>query len=405
MQKPLLDQERLKDKTNLAFRVNYFSSVFSLLFFLACLNILNIYKVIPWVFLAFGLLNLFTNVIHKYHKNLYATYIATSIYAMISATIIILFSGGINSPFIFILALVVFSGYATNRIYGKISLYLNLALIILIYILGLPKYNFTPNVVPNESKDLFALLSILFSVFILGAIVGKHLLRVHHSLYRAKREMTKRINEKETLLKEIHHRVKNNLQTISSLLSLQSNNIEDKKMKNLIKSSQNRVISMAMIHEMLYMRDDISKIDYKSYVIELCEYLIRSIKGPDSNIKLSLDIPDIRLGINTAIPLGLLINEIITNALKYGIKGEYEGNIYVDLKRDGDNGYLLKIGDDGTGYPDNVSHENTKSLGLKLIHNLTRQLRGVIIRDFSKKGTNYVINFKEINEHFPDEVS
>lgn len=401
MQKTILDQERLKDKTNLALKVNYFSSVFSLLFFLACINILDIQRVIPWVFLGFGILTLIGNLVHKYHENLYATYIATSSLAMIGATTITLFSGGINSPFIFVLALIVFSGYATTRVYGKIYLYLNLVIIILIYIQGLPRYNFIPNVVPAESQSLFSLLSILFCVFILGGVVGKHLLRVHHDLYKSKREIAAKVNEKETLLKEIHHRVKNNLQTISSLLSLQSNNIEDKKMKSLIKSSQNRVISMAMIHEMLYMRDDISKIDYKSYVIELCEYLIRSLKGNDSNIKLNVEICDVNLDINTSIPLGLLINEIITNALKYGIKGDDAGEIYINLKKGSGKNCILKIGDNGVGFPDKVNHENTKSLGLKLIQNLTRQLRGAIIRDFSKKGTHYIISFKEISEHFP----
>ena len=128
-------------------------------------------------------------------------------------------------------------------------------------------------------------------------------------------EVEERIHEKDTLLKEVHHRVKNNLQTVSSLLSLQSRGIKDEKVKNLIKSSQNRVISMAMVHEMLYMRDDLSKINYKSYVEELSEYLVKSVKGADSNVKVNINIPQIELGIDTAIPLGLLINEALTNAL------------------------------------------------------------------------------------------
>ncbi|PCJ98319.1 MAG: histidine kinase [Flavobacteriaceae bacterium] len=401
MQQPSLDKERLKDKTALAYRVNYFSSVFSLLFFLICINILNIQGVIPIIFMLFGLANLLNNFLHRYHKNLFATYIVTSVSALIGGTFITLFSGGINSPFIFILALVVFSAYATTRLFGKIYVYISLLIIVLIYVLSLPQYVIFPNTVPPESKNLFSLCAILFMVFILGSIVAKYLSKVHHNLYRSKKELVQQINEKETLLKEIHHRVKNNLQTISSLLSLQSNNIEDKKMKSLIKSSQNRVISMAMIHEMLYMRDDISKIDYKSYVIELCEYLIRSVKGHDSNIKLNVEICDVNLDINTSIPLGLLINEIITNTLKYGIKGTDKGDIYISLKRDGDKNCILKIGDNGIGYPDKISYENTRSLGLKLIQNLTRQLQGTIIRDFSKKGTHYIISFKEISEHFP----
>ena len=140
------------------------------------------------------------------------------------------------------------------------------------------------------------------------------------------------IGEKETLLREVHHRVKNNLQTVSSLLSLQSRSIENESVKKLIKSSQNRVIAMAMVHEMLYMRDDLSKIEFKSYVQELSEYLVRSVKGSENNIELDLNIPDIQLGIDTAIPLGLLINEAVTNALKYGIKGDDKGQIHIALK-------------------------------------------------------------------------
>lgn len=394
----IMDQERIKDKASLALTVNYFSSFFTILFFLICINFLDIQQIVPWIFLGFGVLNLLNNLLYKYHKNVDLTYIITIILAFTGAIGVTLYSGGINSPFIFVLALIVFSGYVNTRLYGQIYLYLNVIIILSIYVVGLYKKDLFPNMVPEASRGMFSLLSILFSVYILGGVMGKHLIKAHHRLYKNQREIMVRMNEKETLLKEIHHRVKNNLQTISSLLSLQSKSIEDKKMKSLIKSSQHRVVSMAMIHEMLYMRDDISKIDYKSYIIELCEYLIRSNKGQDSNVKLHLDISDIRLNINTAIPLGLLINEIVTNALKYGIKDNDKGEISIELKKNEDQSYSLKIGDNGAGYPDSVNHLNSKSLGLKLINNLTRQLRGSVIRDFSKKGTHYVVHFKEI-EH------
>jgi two-component sensor histidine kinase len=155
---------------------------------------------------------------------------------------------------------------------------------------------------------------------------------------------------------------------------------------------------MAMVHEMLYMRNDITQIEYKSYVQELSEYLIRSIKGLDSKVQLKIDIPDIKLGIDTAIPLGLLINEAVTNALKYGFTDEEEGEIYIVLKKELDKQYVLNIGDNGKGFPETITYKNSKSLGLKLIHNLTRQLKGTIQRDASKKGTNYIIRFHEITQ-------
>ncbi|MBT8307337.1 MAG: sensor histidine kinase [Maribacter sp.] len=400
MKTPVKDEYRLKDKVKLTLRVNYFSSFFAIILGFLCLYVLNINVILPYVFFGFGAINLINTFAYKTHKNLTATYNITSIVALISATVITLYSGGINSPFIFVLALIVFTGYVTTRSYGKIYLYINMLIICLLYIESLPDYTIAENVVPETSRNLFSFLSILFSVYLLGGVLGKNLLKAHHNLYKSRNEIEKRIKEKETLLREVHHRVKNNLQTVSSLLSLQSRSIEDKKMKSIIKSSQNRVISMAMVHEMLYMRDDLSKIEYKSYVKELSEFLIRSLKGAENKVKLNIDIPDIKLGIDTAIPLGLLINEAITNALKYGITDENEGEINIAIKREKNNEYVLNIGDNGVGFPDSVDHKTTKSLGLKLIHNLARQLKGTISKDATKKGTNYIVRFSEVGQQF-----
>ena len=158
---------------------------------------------------------------------------------------------------------------------------------------------------------------------------------------------------------------------------------------------------MAMVHEMLYMRDDyLSKIEYKTYVHELSQYLVRSVKGNQNNVKLNIDIADIKLGIDTAIPLGLLINEAITNALKYGIKDDTEGIIHIELKQENENGFILNIGDNGDGFSESITPQTSKSLGLKLIHNLARQLKGSITKDLSLKGTNYIIKFQEVTQEF-----
>jgi len=211
----------------------------------------------------------------------------------------------------------------------------------------------------------------------------------------------KKLAEKETLLKEVHHRVKNNLQTVSSLLSLQSRAIEDTKISNIIKSSQNRVVSMAMVHEMLYKRDDYSsKIELRPYVEELTEYLIRSLKGNEHHIKALLDIGDFKLSIDTVIPLGLIINETVTNALKYGIPDTTPGEIQINLEKKGANTYEMYLGDNGIGFPEDVDPQNSKSLGLKLIHNLARQLKGTIARDPNKKGTYYQMTFEEVIDDF-----
>ncbi len=400
MKNKIVDQNRLNDKVKLVLRVNYYSSFFSLIFFFLCIFLLKVTVVIPYIFLGFGILNLINTITHRYHGNLTITYNIVSIMTLTGATVITLYSGGINSPFIFILALIVFAGYVTTQVYGKIYLNLNLLIVVLIYSQSVTDFSFVSNVIPEKSRDLFAFFSILFSVYLLGGVFGKNLLKAHHKLYKSKEEIEERIKEKETLLKEVHHRVKNNLQTVSSLLSLQSRSIANPEIKTLIKSSQNRVISMAMVHEMLYMRKDLSKIEYKSYVKELTEYLVRSIKGPDSKVTVTIDVANIALGIDTAIPLGLLINEVVTNALKYGIIHDEEGEIYIALNKaeEEEVEYVLRIGDNGIGFSDEINFKNTQSLGLKLIHNLARQLKGTVTRDSAKKGTNYILKFREIGQ-------
>ena len=212
-------EERFKDKAKLVIKVNYFTSVFSLLFFLTCIYILKITVVIPYVFLIFGILNLLNTFLYKYHKNLTLTYNIVSIMTLAGASVITLYSGGINSPFIFVLALIVVAGYVTTKSYGTIYLNLNLLIIVLIYSQSVADFSFVTNVVPENSRNLFALLSVLFSVYLLGGVFGKNLLHAHHNLYKTKSELEEKIHEKETLIKEVHHRVKNNLQTVSSLLT------------------------------------------------------------------------------------------------------------------------------------------------------------------------------------------
>ncbi|MDG1572399.1 sensor histidine kinase [Robiginitalea sp. M366] len=390
--------EQLQDQTTLFFKVSLSTSASCLLFALIAWFLLDMQGVVPAMLLGFALSNSLNLWLHRSHKNLKVTYHITQFLALIGAVSVVLYSGGINSPFIFTLALVVFSGYVQAPRYGRIYLTLSMLILVLVYSQSLSEYSIAENTVPEGSRDAFAFLSILLALFLLGGVFGYQLMETQHRLYRTKSKMEKRMKEKEMLLKEVHHRVKNNLQTVSSLLRMQSRGVEDPYIQNLIQSSQNRVVCMAMVHEMLYMRDDLAKIEYRSYVQDLGDYLVKSIKGPESNIRLNIDIPDIELGIDTAIPLGLLINEAVTNALKYGFKDQDSGEISIVLQQEDQKEYVLHIGDNGVGFAENVSHTTTKSLGLKLIHNLTRQLKGSVIRDLSKQGTNYIIRFEEISQ-------
>lgn len=400
MQNPANFQELISDKKVLLLKFNYVSSFLSIVFGLFCIYFMNILQVIPYVFFGYAFLILINVLAFKKHGSLFTMAITTSILSLMAALLISLNSGGINSPFMFILAIIVLAGYITTRLFGKIYLFAVLGIITIVYLIGYFDTGMVTNAIPEKSQALFSFITMIFSVYLLGGIFGRTLLRTYHKLYKTKKDVEARIKEKENLLKEVHHRVKNNLQTVSSLLSLQSRNIEDDEVKSLFKNSQNRVISMAMVHEMLYMREDITKIEYKTYVHDLAEYLVRSIKGTSEHVTLLIDIADIKLNIDTAIPLGLLINEVVTNALKYGIIGENKGEISIALQENGD-GYELKIGDNGDGYGTDITYKNTKSLGLKLIHNLARQLLGAARRDTSKKGTHYIVTFKEIMEQIP----
>ncbi|MEZ4809179.1 MAG: sensor histidine kinase [Allomuricauda sp.] len=401
MKIPVKDKYRLQDKVDLVIKVNYSSSLFSLLFGAVCLFLLKIEGVIPYTFFGFGILNFLNTVLYKSHKKLVITYNITSVLAMIGAVVVTIFSGGIQSPFIFVLAIVVFAGYVTTQVYGQFYLIINLSVLAILFLYDIGDFKISENTIPEASKNWFAFLSAIFAIYLLGGVFGKNLLRAHHKLYKSRNEIQERIEEKETLLKEVHHRVKNNLQTVSSLLSLQSRAIADEKISNIIKSSQNRVVSMAMVHEMLYKRDDYrSKIELKPYVKELCDYLVRSVKGNANSVKVKLDIADDKLSIDTVIPLGLIINETITNALKYGIPEGHDGEIQVSLRKITDIHYEMLLGDNGIGYPEDINPKTSNSLGLKLIYNLARQLRGTISRDTRKKGTYYKIVFEEIIEEF-----
>jgi PAS domain S-box-containing protein len=199
------------------------------------------------------------------------------------------------------------------------------------------------------------------------------------------------LKEKEVLLKEIHHRVKNNLQIISSLLNLQSGYIKDKESIELFKESQNRVRSMALIHEKLYQSKDMSQIDFSGYVSELVSNLFSSYSLNSAFITLHQDIHNIMLEIDLAINLGLIINELVSNAFKHAFRKGCKGNLYISLKKDKQK-FELIIQDDGIGFSPNIDFRKTESLGLQLIITLVDQIGGEIFLN-SDKGTKFVINF------------
>ncbi len=202
------------------------------------------------------------------------------------------------------------------------------------------------------------------------------------------------LQEKEILLKEVHHRVKNNLQVISSILNLQSSYVKDESTLNILKESQNRIKSMSFIHESLYQTKDFSNINFSEYVSSLLHNLVHSYSNIDHEIKLNVDIQLIFLNLDLAIPCGLIINEIISNTLKYAFIDKSENaEITLKMQTKGEN-IRLTIGDNGIGLPQHINYRNTESLGLQLVVTLTDQINGVINID-TKKGTIYTIEFKQ----------
>ena len=210
----------------------------------------------------------------------------------------------------------------------------------------------------------------------------------------AENEIKESLEDKKVLLREIHHRVKNNLQIISSLLNLQSDYLENEKDKNIFRDSQSRVKSMAIIHEKLYKSSNFSEIDFKGYIDSLTSYLFQSYPINPGKIKFESDIDDITLSMDTAIPCGLIINELVSNSLKYAFPDDRNGKIKIKLKSLGDH-FLLEIEDDGIGFPENFDMTDTDSLGLKLVYSLTRQIDGQLELIVNDK-TMFRITFSEI---------
>ena len=201
------------------------------------------------------------------------------------------------------------------------------------------------------------------------------------------------LGEKVVLLKEVHHRVKNNLQIIASLLSLQANQIRDDETLALFTNSENRVRAMAAIHERLYLSDDLAKIDFAGYIRSLVENLFGSYSIDTQDILLITDIADVSLSLDQAIPCGLMLNELVSNSLKYAFPNGRCGELHIILARF-DGGYRLEVRDDGVGFPEHVDFRRTESLGLQLITSLTQQLHGQI-EMINHHGTTFRIEFPE----------
>lgn len=213
---------------------------------------------------------------------------------------------------------------------------------------------------------------------------------------QAEQQLKNSLTEKEVLLKEIYHRVKNNLLVVSSLLEIQSSSIEDPELVKILTNSQDRIHSMALVHEQLYRSENLKEIDLGMYIKALLEKISAAHANLEQGINLNVDTQEIHLNIETANSCGLIVNELITNALEHAFRGRQQGNIWLSLQRHNNGEIILTVKDDGIGVPPDFDFYETESLGLRLVRILTRQLEGEIELNLDR-GTCFKITFTELN--------
>jgi len=241
-------------------------------------------------------------------------------------------------------------------------------------------------------------LKIISFYLIYKAIIETGLVKPYSLLFRnlkrREAELEVSLKEKEVLLREVHHRVKNNLQIVTSFLRLQAGKIEDVQYAKMFQESQNRIKSMALIHEMLYKTKSLSEFDFKTYVHDLTQSLMRSHAVDDRHILLKLNIVDAHLDLDCAVTCGIILNELISNAFTHAFPDKREGKIDISLDMNNENEIELKVSDNGIGIPEGFDFKSSKSLGLRLITILAQdQLSGNI--DLKREnGTQFSIRFK-----------
>ncbi len=251
-------------------------------------------------------------------------------------------------------------------------------------------------VAPNDLKNAQNIIWESFDEVIIVPIT-KIVLSSRVKVLLQTRELSLQVNQllkdKEMLIKEIHHRVKNNLTVISSLLSLQSRYIKDESDKDLFKESENRAKSMALIHERLYRSENVKSIDFSDYITSLSRDLFDTYVTSKDKIQLKLDVENIMVDVDNTVPLGLIINELVTNCLKYAFPSNRPGTININFHKIGSE-YVLEVIDDGIGLPEDFDMDKSDSLGMRLISGLTSQLDGEMEMS-NESGTTFRIRFSD----------
>ena len=221
----------------------------------------------------------------------------------------------------------------------------------------------------------------------LEQIVGERTMQLKRSLS----EQAELLADKDVLMTEIHHRVKNNLQVISGLLELQSKAVNDEAAKDALMEGRDRVRSIALIHQNLYQFENLSSIELKRFVNDLCRQ-VESVYKKQNKIVMHVEVPVLYLDIDSAVPLGLIMNELLTNSFKYAFNDAGGGEINIDIDTLADGKYELIYADNGPGLPADFDLTRTTTLGLRLINDLSRQIGGKVKYEH-KNGASFIVNF------------
>jgi two-component sensor histidine kinase len=252
------------------------------------------------------------------------------------------------------------------------------------------------NMEAQEGKTNLVFISLVFTLLGFAGLVYAYLKSIKNQRLIAEQNhiIEASLVEKDSLLKEIHHRVKNNLQMVSSLLSLQTKNTRSKAAIEALEEGKSRVKAMALIHQKLYQNDDLSVIEMQGYIESLINSVQSVFKKGGHNINITIDAEGVELDIDRAIPFGLILNELVSNSFKYAFPDDKEdGKIYIHLRKGGDQGFFEYM-DNGIGLPDDTEERTQSSMGIRLMNRLVNQLQSTLNIDKTTDGVRFWFNFK-----------
>jgi two-component sensor histidine kinase len=248
----------------------------------------------------------------------------------------------------------------------------------------------------QDERINLVLISLVFTLLGFAGLVYAYLKSIKNQRLIAEQKhiIENSLVEKDSLLKEIHHRVKNNLQMVSSLLSLQTKNTRSKAAIEALEEGKSRVKAMALIHQKLYQNDDLSVIEMQGYIESLVNSIQSVFKKGGHNINITIDAEGVELDIDRAIPFGLILNELVSNSFKYAFpEDDDNGKIYIHLRKNGGQGFF-EYTDNGVGLPEDSEERASTSMGIRLMNRLVNQLQSTLNTDKTTEGVRYWFNFK-----------